>query len=410
MSDHSHVYDLIVVGGGAAGYFAAISYCELSTKPRRVLILEGQKSSLSKVKISGGGRCNITHNCFSPKDLVTHYPRGSRELLGPFHHWGPIQMLDWFEQHELDHSIEADGRIFPQKNTSQAVIDCFEGLVRNYGIEVRFQAPVKKIVRTDQFQVDAPDQSLNAKALVLATGSARGGHILAKSLGHAVTELVPSIFTFKIKDEPLNALSGLSLQRVKATLQCGKKVFSAEGPMLVTHWGLSGPCILRISAFAAKELAECRYRAELVVDLFPDMHKEVLLENLEKTQRAHPKKQVQNISPEPIPKRFWAYLVERVGLGDTAWAQLTAKQMQELVEMLKSVPFSVAGRSVYKDEFVTCGGVVNTEVDFRSMQSKKTPGLYFAGEILDVDGVTGGFNFQNAWTTARLAAKCLSSQ
>ncbi len=406
-------YDVVVVGGGAAGYFAALSLCELSDAPLKVLILEAQKSCLAKVKISGGGRCNITHNLMDPKELIKGYPRGRKEMLGPFYHWGPQQMLDWFQKHGLDHKIEADGRIFPLKNTSQAVIDCFESLALKYGIEVETRQMVESIERREaRFWLQTPTRSIGTKKLLLATGGSRAGHKLAEGLGHSLTSTFPSIFTFKVADKNLHALSGLSLQDVSVELRAGPKSFTARGPLLVTHWGLSGPSVLKVSAFAAGELAAIKYRSLFALDFFPDQSKEELFTRLEVIARKNPKKKVATTPFEPIPKRFWQYLVQNQALDSAfwndEWNKLSEKQLLEFAGRLKKFELHLAGRAVYKDEFVTGGGVENKGVDFRTMQSKLVEGLYFSGEILNVDGITGGFNFQNAWTTGRLCGQHLA--
>ncbi len=398
-------FNLIVVGGGAAGFFAAISACELSDSPLKVLILEGQKSCLSKVKVSGGGRCNITHNQLDPRELVKEYPRGSKEMLGPFFHWGPKEMLGWFTEQGLDHAIELDGRIFPKKNSSQAVIDCFWSLVKSFDIRVQVEHKVEKIERSSGvFRVTISEGPLaESKNILLATGGSRLGHKLASSHGHTVTQTYPSIFTFKVKDEALNELSGLSLLEAGVSLKVGGKTFSAVGPVLVTHWGLSGPCILRVSAFAARELAAASYRGPFELDFFPRLNTTELIQALQNQGSLCPKKSISSVGVGKIPKRLWSYLVKKIGFSNLVWRELNSVRLDNFAHQLKNFELQMHGRAVYKEEFVTAGGVDNREVDFRSMQSKLVEGLYFAGEILDVDGVTGGFNFQNAWTTGRLA-------
>jgi len=331
----------VVIGGGAAGIFAAI-HC-------KALLLERSSHLLTKVRISGGGRCNVTTSTFDPKLLIQNYPRGGRELLGPFHHFGPQDTVRWFESRGVPLKTESDGRIFPQSNNSQTIIDCLMREASN--LEIRLQQKIGAIRKVENhFEIEVNDEILCCDKLILATGSSKQGYAWAESLGHTIQSPVPSLFTFNVPDSPLKELSGIAVPDCKVLLPGTK--FVQEGPVLITHFGFSGPAIIKLSAWAARYLFEKQYKAPLQIEWTP-----------------------------PFPKRL-----RRV-----------------LTEVIQN--YQIDGKTTHKEEFVTCGGVTLKEVDFRNMGSRICPGLHFAGEILDIDGVTGGFNFQNAWTTAFLAAK-----
>ncbi len=406
----SEVYDAVIVGGGASGYFSAISLCELSSENPKVLILEATKQSLQKVKVSGGGRCNITHHCYEPKNLVQNYPRGTKELIGPLHHWGPKEMLKWFQEKGLNHHIEKDGRIFPTTNKSSSVIRCFTDLVSRYKIEVKHQTLVSKVVYNHKMYSieDAKGNRYQTKSVLLATGGVKTGHIIAKVLGHEVTSLYPSIFTFKSNVQAIKDLSGLSMPLVHLKMEIGKKKFSASGPLLFTHWGISGPAVLRISAFAAKELAQTKYKSLLEIDFLMNHSKSEITDLLLSSKELSPRKSLVSTPKLGIPKRLWAFLLSDFDDLPSCWDKASHAFIERLTKHIKEFSFEVQGRGVFKEEFVTCGGVQLKEVNFKSMESKLSKGLFFAGEVLNIDGVTGGFNFQNAWTTARIAAKGMS--
>ncbi|MFK8026133.1 MAG: NAD(P)/FAD-dependent oxidoreductase [Ilumatobacter sp.] len=402
-------FDLIVVGGGAAGFFSAITCAETSGKS--VLILEKTSNVLQKVKISGGGRCNVTHDCFEPRELTGHYPRGGKALLGPFHRFNAADTVDWFTHRGVSLKTEADGRMFPETDDSQTIIDTLMNAATAAGVEVRTGRGVDSIVPSgDRFDVGTDaGHTYTARSVLIATGGTRSsaGAKLASDLGHDLQPATPSLFTFKIKDPRLEGLLGLSVDPAHVKI-AGSKLES-DGPVLITHWGLSGPGILKISAWGARELAERAYRFDVIVDWLPNV--DVAAEIAERRQR-DAKRQLSTRCPFPtIPKRLWSSLLAASGIADTTiWAELPKKQANRLVGQLSGCTFVVAGKSTNKDEFVTCGGVSLDEIDFKTMESKLVPGLFFAGEVIDVDGVTGGFNFQNAWTNGFHAGSAIAAR
>lgn len=402
-------YDLIVIGGGAAGYFGAINAAE--AKPGlRVLILEATARVLTKVKVSGGGRCNVTHQEFDPKRLVGHYPRGNKELLGPFHHFGPEATIRWFAAHGVALKTEADGRLFPTTDSSQTIIDALEAARLRSGVELLTRALVTAVEREDElFKLTLKDgRTFFAHSLLMASGSMPQGWALLEALGHPLVAPVPSLFTFEIRDPLLAELAGQSFPAIRAELcvEGHKGSWVQEGAALITHWGLSGPAILRLSAFAARELAGTDYQAKLLVQWSRDTDFQRALEDLLRAKDQHAKKKLASENPWPCSRRFWERLLELAALDPAkTWAQLSKKEAEQIALRYARSELSIHGKGVFKEEFVTAGGVVRADVDFRSMESRRVPGLYFAGEVLDVDGVTGGFNFQNAWTGSWLAAQ-----
>ena len=407
------IWDFICVGGGAAGFFAAITHAERGGGA--TLILEKSPETLSKVRISGGGRCNVTHACFDPRELCLNYPRGEKALRGALHRFGVQDSVDWFTAHGVELKTEADGRIFPVTDSSQTIIDCLERAASESGVKTRKncgvasvealgeEAPAEESEEVARFALETESgERLLARSVLLATGGTRvvSGAKLAEQLGHRLESAVPSLFTFKIRDARLADLPGVSVAQVDCKI-VGQKLAST-GPLLVTHTGVSGPGILKISAWGARELAECAYRFTLLVNWLPGVD---VLAELQALREKAGTRQIDRLSPfSAIPKRLWAQLVYAAGVeaGQT-WASLTKKQRGALVGQLSRGEFEVDGKSVNKDEFVTCGGATLKQIDFRTMESKRVPGLYFAGEIMDVDGITGGFNFQNAWTSGYLA-------
>ena len=390
-------FDLIVVGGGAAGFFAAITCAENSGKS--VLILEKTSQLLHKVKISGGGRCNVTHDCFEPRELSRNYPRGEKALIGPFHGFGPSETVEWFTSRGVRLKTEADGRMFPDTDSSQTIIDTLLSAADAAGVRIRTSegvSSVSKVERGFELTTDA-GKTYTAQNVLLATGGTRfaAGAKLATSLGHSLQPATPSLFTFKIKDPRIEDLLGLSVSPAEVGIQQSK--LKSRGPVLITHWGMSGPGILKISAWGARELAERKYQFDISVNWLPDVDPAAVIAD---KRRSEAKRQLSSRSPfDSIPKRLWVRLLAAAEISDsTTWAQLTKAHTTQLLSQLTSATFAVNGKSTNKDEFVTCGGVSLDEIDFRTMESKLVPGLYFAGEVVDVDGVTGGFNFQNAWT------------
>jgi len=404
-------FDLIVIGGGAAGFFGAIA-CAEKRPGSRVVILEATSRVLTKVKISGGGRCNVTHHQFDTKRLVTSYPRGQKELIGAFHRFQPRDTVAWFAAHGVELKVEEDGRMFPVTDSSQTIIDCLENAARQSGVSVRLRTLVQRLEKIeDHFLVYTKDGAvLRARCLLLATGSMPFGQNLARDLGHRLVDPVPSLFTFEIKDPLLEGLAGTSFPRVHIQLKVSGAAqdFLQEGPCLITHWGLSGPAVLKLSAFAARELFATQYKAQLQINWEHPLKFDFALQQLETMRLQHPKKKVSNENPFSCTRRFWEALLRESGLEPAQlYAETGKKQLQDIARRLTSSVMIVEGKGVFKDEFVTAGGVAREEIDFRRMESKICPGLFLSGEVLDVDGITGGFNFQNAWTGSWLASQAI---
>tara|TARA_R110000850_G_scaffold47496_12_gene118651 strand:- start:428 stop:1666 length:1239 start_codon:yes stop_codon:yes gene_type:complete len=402
------LYDFVAIGGGAAGYFGAIAYAE-SAPGSRVAILEKTGSVLGKVKISGGGRCNVTHACFDAKPLAAYYPRGQKNLIGPFHRWGASDTVNWFKARGVELKTESDGRMFPTTDDSTTIMNCLTRSVDEAGVEVRLHTGVKSLTSTDhgwELELDY-GEVITSRSVLLATGGTRNGAgvSLAGDLGHEIVPASPSLFTFKIGDSRLKGLSGVSVGLVEASVR-GTKL-RMQGPCLITHWGLSGPAILKLSSWGARELAERNYCFEVAINWCGGAKIDEVGEWLQETRKNSPKKRVRSGVPSiEIPARLWQRLVEKSGIDDeVTWSNLSKASRSRLLENLVNSRFPVNGKSMNKDEFVTAGGVALSEVNFKTMESRVAPGLYFAGEVLDIDGVTGGFNFQAAWTTSRIAGE-----
>jgi hypothetical protein len=394
---------IAVIGGGAAGFFAALNTAEKNPNVQ-ITIFEAAHKPLQKVFISGGGRCNLTHACFDPVRLTEFYPRGQRELRSLFSRFQPRDAMTWFENHGLKLKIEEDNRVFPASDCSQDVIDLFLDIAEKYRIRIRTQTRVEGIQAKDGgFEITAKGQTERFDACILSTGYSPPGWKLAESLGHTVLPPVPSLFPFTVKSPIIQGLQGISLTHVQGKLTVPgspPSKFQAEGPLLITHTGLSGPVIYRLSAWGARALEKAKYQAQLQLDLLPNLSEESLRMQLQTLfqQTAHSKKLV-NTGFSPLSNRLWHALLESSGatLEDRA-DTLGKKTINRLIEQLKRISLPVTGKSPSKEEFVSCGGVSLKEVDFKTMQSKKVPHLYFGGEILDIDGLTGGFNFQACWS------------
>ncbi|RZJ30821.1 MAG: NAD(P)/FAD-dependent oxidoreductase [Flavobacterium sp.] len=401
-------YDIIIVGGGAAGFFTAINIAERNPK-LTIAILERGKNVLEKVRISGGGRCNVTHACFVPNDLVKFYPRGEKELRGPFHQFASGDTIEWFEKHGVELKIEDDGRMFPISDSSQTIIDCFMDSVKKLGIPVLTGQSVQSIFKSDKFwKIDTQNDNFSCEKLILATGSNPKVWELLGNLGHKIISPVPSLFTFNIKDARIKDLPGVSAM---ATVKVNGTKLTASGPLLVTHWGLSGPGILKLSAWGARELFDRNYRFTISVNWLNDWDFDQALDNLKELKLEHAKKAVSKKSPFEFPNRLWESLVLASSIDtETKWADLSKQQLHNLASQLTSGQFDVNGKSTFKEEFVTAGGIELKEVDFKTMQSKLHENLYFAGEIVNIDAITGGFNFQNAWTGGFILAEAIANQ
>jgi predicted Rossmann fold flavoprotein len=399
---------LAVIGGGAAGFFAAITAAEAN--PRlRVVVLEKSRQLLAKVKVSGGGRCNVTTSITDPALVVGYYPRGGLALRGPFTRFGPRDTAAWFEKRGVRLKTEADGRVFPITNDSQTIIDCLLQAARSAGVEIWAGALIENLERSqNQFTITLKDSpALQADQVLIASGSNHQGHAWAKSLGHSIVPPVPSLFTFNVKDPRLEGLAGVSV--AKTELQIGKQ--TQIGPTLITHWGLSGPGVLKLSAWGARDLAQAGYKAELILNWLPDTSDEQVRQLITKARNDHPKQIVALRTLVPlIPQRLWERLVAGAGIETAArrWGELSKAEVAALIDQLRRGHYAITGKGVFKEEFVTCGGVQLDEVNFKTMESKRCPGLYFAGEVLDIDGLTGGFNFQSAWTTGWLAGNAMA--
>lgn len=396
-------YDVIIIGGGAAGFFAAINIGELYPN-LNIAILERGKDVLGKVKVSGGGRCNVTHAEFVPQELTSYYPRGEKELLGPFHTFMSGDTMEWFENRGVPLKIEDDGRIFPTSNNSQTIIDCFLNEANKYNVEVLTNQSVTSFnPLNDQWEVVTKSNQFSTKKLIVATGSNPKIWSFLEQLGHTIVKPVPSLFTFNINDNRIKEIPGVVAQNVTVKV-IGTKLESS-GPLLITHWGMSAPAILKLSAFGALELAKKDYKFNIEVN-FINQDVEDALSNLKTFKQDLSKKTVLKSAQFDMPKRLWKTLVLAAGIiEDTRWADLNKSQLDDLAHQLTTAIFKVDGKSTFKEEFVTAGGIDLKEVNFKNYQSKLHNNLYFAGEIINVDALTGGFNFQNAWTGAYIVAK-----
>lgn len=399
-------FDVIIVGGGAAGFFAAINIAE-QYSDLTVAILEKSKEVLSKVKVSGGGRCNVTHAEFIPQELVKNYPRGEKELLGPFHTFMTGDTMEWFEKRGVPLKIEDDGRIFPESNSSQTIIDCFLHEAKKLGVEVNKQQVVTGFNKDEFWQVKTKTDQFSCEKLIIATGSSTKIWEQLEQLGHSIVKPVPSLFTFNINDSRIKEIPGVVAQNV--TVKVLETNLETNGPLLITHWGMSAPAILKLSAFGAVELAEKNYNFQIEIN-FINQDFENVISQLRQIKIDFAKKVVANHSMFDLPKRLWNQLVLASNINqDMRWADVNKSQLENLSGQLTKAIFNVTGKSTFKEEFVTAGGIDLKEVNFKNYQSKLFENLYFAGEVINVDAITGGFNFQNAWTGAYILSKNLLS-
>lgn len=398
---------LIVIGGGAAGFFTAVNAARLNPS-LQVTILEKSGKILSKVKVSGGGRCNVTHACFDINDMIRYYPRGAPFLKKAFHQFFTTDTIQWFEERSVTLKKEADGRMFPDTDQSQTIIDCLMRDVNRYGVDIQFNRDIRKVIyRGNQYVLnDANGQEYFCDFLCIACGGFPKASMFGwlEELGHTISPPVPSLFTFNLPGHPITRLMGVVADpaRVKIT---GTKL-EQEGPLLITHWGLSGPAILKLSAWAARELAARNWHFEAVINWAPAYNDNSLREQFQHWRQEKASQKVTMKNELGLPARLWEFLLESVNIeADRRWADLPAKLANHLIQQITQYRVEVKGKTTFKEEFVTAGGISLSEIDPKTMMSRKLPNLFFAGEIMDVDGVTGGFNFQHAWTSGFIAAK-----
>ncbi len=409
---------VIVIGGGAAGFFGAIA-CAQAYPQSQVTLLEAGRKPLAKVRISGGGRCNVTHACFDPNILVQNYPRGGIALKGAFSRFQPQHTVDWFVARGVKLKTEADGRMFPITDDSETIVQCLMRSAELAGVKLETGILVNSVIRQprltgadlipEEYEFIVKSQSGEiwyGDRLLLATGSHPLGYAIARNLGHEMIAPVPSLFTFNVADPRLVGLAGVSVEEVSIKLLDSKLV--QAGPLLITHWGMSGPAVLKLSAWGARILHDRHYESQLQINWLPKSDSEQVRSQLLESKAKQGQKLVQSNCPLALPKRLWQSLLNAIAVdANLRWADLSKKQLNQLLVELTQGQYAVTGKGVFKEEFVTCGGVPLKEVDFKTMESRYCSGLYFAGEILDIDGVTGGFNFQSAWTTGWLAGQAI---
>ena len=411
--------EIVVIGGGAAGFFGAIHAAQFPHT--RVTLIEAGRQPLAKVRVSGGGRCNVTHHCFEPSQLVQNYPRGGKALRGAFSRFQPLDVVRWFNAEGVKLKTEADGRMFPVSDDSETIVEALMFAAKKAGVVILTNILVQKVdyLGTNKFDITLKNrENILCDRLLLATGSSPSGYAIARSLGHELEPPVPSLFTFNIKDSRLHELAGVSVNpaivKLISSTSTDKKKSSRNqleqsGALLITHWGLSGPAVLKLSAWAARELYECNYQAKLAVNWIPSLKAEAVKQILLSAKTDQPKKFISNYCPVDVSLRLWEYLLDKAEVElEKRWADVSNKAIQQITNVLTASEYVIAGKGAFKEEFVTCGGVCLQDVNFQTMESKICSGLFFAGEILDIDGVTGGFNFQNAWTTAWIAAQGLN--
>lgn len=404
---------LIVIGGGAAGFFCAVN-AAANNPGLKVIVIEKTGKLLSKVKVSGGGRCNVTHSCFSISEMIKKYPRGEKFLKQAFHHFFTTDTIEWFENKNVKLKTESDGRMFPESNSSETIVNCLLQEANKYSVEILMNREIVKIEKPtienkNAFQVFSKDGTiLEADWLCVASGGFPKlvQYKWLSDLGHSFESPVPSLFTFNIPQNPISELMGISVENAQVKINGTK--FSQTGPVLITHWGLSGPSVLKLSAFAARELSKMNYDFFISVNWLSGYHENSILEKLRLIRNEFASKKMTNKNPFNLPQRLWEYHLQQCGINlEIRWADLPSKQQNLLAKQLCSQSFHVKGKTTFKEEFVTAGGINLSEVNANTMESKLIPGLFFAGEILDVDGITGGFNFQHAWTSGWIAARAI---
>ena len=403
-------FDLVVVGGGAAGFMTAVTAAENGVK--RIIILEGSSKLMEKVRISGGGRCNVTNASWIPSELAENYPRGGIKLLESFNRFAAGDVFDWFEKRGLNLKIEADNRVFPVSDSSLDVISCLKKNAINKGVEISTKFFVKEILKTSDnlFTIFNSEKiSIIAKNIILSTGGHPSGHKLAKNFGHSIIRPVPSLFTFSTKETKLNECSGVSVKNIDIEIQLNNKSFKNRGDLLITHWGFSGPAVLKLSSIAARELFDQKYKFNLIIRWSNLEYKE-LKEKIDNLKFNNGKLNLINLRPLPLlTKRLWVFLLNKMEINkDKKWSDLLANEREKMINSLLKDKYIISSKGPFGEEFVTSGGVSINEVNFKSMESLICPGLFFSGEVLDVDGITGGFNFQHCWTSGWLAGQSVS--
>lgn len=401
---------LIVIGGGAAGFFCAVNAARLNPA-LKVTIVERSNKLLSKVKISGGGRCNVTHACFDIAEMSKRYPRGNNFEKKLFHHFFTKDTIEWFKERGVQLKAEADGRMFPVTDSSQTIIDCLLKEADKHGVQIKMQCDIKVVNAVDQgFELEtSASQKLTADFVCIATGGFPKASMFdwLKSTGHSFAAPVPSLFTFNLPQHPVTKLMGISVTDAAVKIT-GSRLLQ-QGPVLITHWGLSGPAVLKLSAYAARELAEKNWQFDIVVNWLPGYNEQTLKEKFLQLRNENGSQLLYHKNSFGLPQRLWEFLLHQSGVVEGCRrADLQAKLQNELIRNLTAFPFSVKGKTTFKEEFVTAGGITLNEIDSATMMSKKIPHLFFAGEVIDVDGITGGYNFQNAWSTGWVAAKAIA--
>lgn len=402
---------LVVIGGGAAGFFCAVNAARLNPE-LKVTIVEKTSKILSKVKVSGGGRCNVTHACFDIAEMSKKYPRGNNFIKKAFHQFFTTDTIDWFEERGVELKTEGDGRMFPITDLSKTIVDCLLEDVHKYGVKIILSAEVKTLRSVNgQFELSLADStSLGADFICIACGGYPKSSMFEwlRELGHSIQEPVPSLFTFNMHGNPVTKLMGVSVKNVKARI-IGTKL-ELTGPLLITHWGFSGPVILKLSAWGARELASSNYDFKILINWLPDYNEKLLAEKFQSVRFELASQKITNKNPVGLPQRLWEFLLEHSQASkELRWADLRARDANRLIKNICNGEFSVKGKTTFKEEFVTSGGIKLNEIDHNTMMSKKVTNLFFAGEILDVDGITGGFNFQHAWTSGFISAKAIAS-
>ena len=402
---------LIVIGGGAAGFFCAVNAARMN-HDLKVTIVEKSNKLLSKVRVSGGARCNVTHGCFEISELIKRYPRGQNFLKKAFHWFSTKDTIEWFKERGVELKTEADGRMFPITNTSQTIIDCLLKEANEYGIEVKTSCEIISINTVDgniQLQT-SNNQYLSSNFLCIASGGYPKSLQFQwlQKLGHTIEEPVPSLFTFNMPNNPITQLMGVSVEYAQIKI-VGSKL-NNSGPLLITHWGMSGPAVLKLSAYGARELASTNYHFKILVNWLSNFNEQTLKEEWLMLRQQYASNKIHSKNPFGLPNRLWAFMLNDCTIKEEArWADITAKQQNQLIKNITAQEFEVKGKTTFKEEFVTCGGIKLNEIDANTMQSKIVPNIFFAGEVMDIDGVTGGFNFQNAWTSGFVAAKAIGA-